>query len=146
MQARYEIGILFLFHNPLELVGKPSSGYVQSRLTRLLYKILLVRYFYAISVHDVLKSEVIIQGVELRHRILTLMIMTSVDWKREGFVAGSKTDALDWNDWKSPLMSRVKAKLFRNRTYRMLEDNRERDSPRTRFDIAVLNKTRSVSS
>ena len=84
-------------------------------------KILLVRYFYVISIHDVLKSKVIYHGVELRVRVLTLMIMTSVDWKREGFVVGSKTDALDWNDWKSPLRSRVKAKLLRNRTYWMLK-------------------------
>jgi len=26
------------------------------------------------------------------------MIMASVDWKREGFAAGSKIDALDWYD------------------------------------------------
>ena len=50
--------------------------------------------------------------------------MTSVDWKREGFAAGSKTDELDWNDWKSPLISRLKAKLFRKRTYYMWEDDR----------------------
>jgi hypothetical protein len=33
--------------------------------------------------------------MKVRHGIFTLMIMTSVDWKREGFAAGSKTDALD---------------------------------------------------
>jgi hypothetical protein len=59
--------------------------------------------------------------VELRLKALTLMIMTSVDWKREGFSVGFKTDALDWNDWKSPLMSQVKAKLLRKGTYWMLE-------------------------
>ena len=45
------------------------------------------------------------------------MIMTSVDWKSVGFAAGSKTDALDWKDWKRPLISRLKAKLLRKRTY-----------------------------
>ena len=50
------------------------------------------------------------------------MIMTSVDWKSVGFAAGSRTDALDWNDWKRPLISRLKAKLFRNRTYEASEN------------------------
>jgi hypothetical protein len=59
------------------------------------------------------------------------MIITRVDWKSDGFAAGSKTDALDWKDWNSPLMSRLNAKLFRKST---------------RFDIAALNKTRRVSS
>ena len=45
------------------------------------------------------------------------MIMTSVDWKRVGLVAGSKTDELDWNDWNSPLISRLNAKLLRKRTF-----------------------------
>jgi hypothetical protein len=53
--------------------------------------------------------------------VLTLMIMTSVDWKRVGFAAGSKTDALDWKDWKRPLMSLLNAKLLRKRTYSLSE-------------------------
>jgi hypothetical protein len=50
-------------------------------------------------------------------RILSLIMMTRVDWKRVGLAAGSKTDALDWNDWNNPLISRLNAKLLRNRTY-----------------------------
>ena len=52
------------------------------------------------------------------------MITTSVDWKSEGLDAGSNTDELDWKDWKRPLISRLKAKLLRNRTY----DSGENDS------------------
>jgi hypothetical protein len=45
------------------------------------------------------------------------MMMTSVDWKRDGFVAGSRKDALDWKGWKRLLISRPNAKLLRKRTY-----------------------------
>ena len=51
------------------------------------------------------------------------MMMTSVDWKSVGFAAGSRTDALDWNDWKRPLISRLKAKLLRKRTYKASESH-----------------------
>ena len=75
------------------------------------------------------------------------MIMTSVDWKRVGFAAGSKTDALDWNDWKRPLISLLKAKLLRKRTYGTSESYPLfDDGQHTRLDIAVLNRTRSISS
>ena len=73
--------------------------------------------------------------------------MTSVDWKSVGFAAGSKTDALDWKDWKSPLISRLKAKLLRKRTYGTSGSNPLFDNGQlTRLDIAVLNRTRSISS
>ena len=49
--------------------------------------------------------------------VLTLMMTTSVDWKSDGLDAGSNTDELDWKDWKRPLISRLRAKLLRNRTY-----------------------------
>jgi hypothetical protein len=49
--------------------------------------------------------------------IRTLMMTTSVDWKSDGLDAGSNTDELDWKDWKRPLMSRLRAKLLRKRTY-----------------------------
>ena len=45
------------------------------------------------------------------------MMIANVDWNNNGFAAGSKTVALDWNDWKRPVMSRLSAKLFRNKTY-----------------------------
>jgi hypothetical protein len=76
------------------------------------------------------------------------MMMTSVDWKRDGFDAGSRTDALDWKDWKRPVISRPNAKLLRKRTY-WVSDRCILQMPptrRTRLEIAALNKTRSVSS
>lgn len=51
------------------------------------------------------------------------MIIARVDWKRDGLAVGSNTDALDWNDWNSPLMSRLNAKLLRKRTCLTLERN-----------------------
>ena len=45
------------------------------------------------------------------------MMTTSVDWKSEGLHAGSNKDELDWKGWKRPLISRLKARLLRNRTY-----------------------------
>ena len=49
-------------------------------------------------------------------------MMTRVDWKRDGFAAGSRTDALDWKDWKRLLISRPNAKLLRKRTYWISEE------------------------
>jgi hypothetical protein len=46
------------------------------------------------------------------------MMTTSVDWKSDGFDAGSKTEELDWNDWKRPVISLLRAKLLRNRTFK----------------------------
>ena len=45
------------------------------------------------------------------------MMTISVDWKSDGFDAGSKIEALDWKDWKRPVISLLRAKLFRKRTY-----------------------------
>ena len=66
--------------------------------------------------HNVLKKghTMLLQQVI---RVPTLIIMARVDWKSAGFAAGSKTDALDWNDWKRPLISLLNAKLLRKRTY-----------------------------
>ena len=46
---------------------------------------------------------------------VTLMIIISIDWNREGFAAGSSTVDEDWNDWNNPAISRDKAKLFLKR-------------------------------
>ena len=46
---------------------------------------------------------------------VTLMIIISLDWNREGFAVGSNTVDEDWNDWNSPAISRDKAKLFLKR-------------------------------
>jgi hypothetical protein len=59
------------------------------------------------------------------------MMTTSVDWKSDGLDVGSNTDELDWKDWNRPVISLLRAKLLRNRT---------------RLEIAVLKRTRSVSS
>ena len=47
---------------------------------------------------------------------VTLIIIISLDWNREGFAAGSSTVEEDWNDWNNPAISRDKAKLFLKRT------------------------------
>jgi hypothetical protein len=47
----------------------------------------------------------------------TFMMTTRVDWKSDGFAAGSKTDELDWKDWKRLVISLLRAKLLRNRTF-----------------------------
>lgn len=44
------------------------------------------------------------------------MMITKVDWNNEGFAEGSKTVELDWKDEKSPVISLLRAKLFRNNT------------------------------
>ncbi len=44
------------------------------------------------------------------------MMMTKVDLKSEGLVAGSRTVEDDWNDWNKPVISRDSAKLLRNNT------------------------------
>ena len=46
----------------------------------------------------------------------TLMMMTKVDWNKDGEAFGSNTVELDWNDRKSPVISRLSAKLLRNNT------------------------------
>ena len=48
---------------------------------------------------------------------VTLMIIISIDWNREGFAAGSSTVDEDWNDWNNPAISRDKAKLFLKRIW-----------------------------
>ena len=52
---------------------------------------------------------------------LTWIIMTSADWKRVVLAAGTQTDALDWYDWNSPLISLPEAKLLWKRTCRLSE-------------------------
>lgn len=79
------------------------------------------------------------------------MMITSVDWKRDGLAAGSRIVDDDWNDWNSPVMSLDNAKLFLKRTWCGDADvneygNRNGGDIRTKFDIAVLNKTRRLSS
>ena len=48
--------------------------------------------------------------------IHTLTTIISSDLKSDGFALGSSIIAEDWNDWKSPVISRDSAKLFRKRT------------------------------
>ena len=77
------------------------------------------------------------------------MMITKVDWKSAGFATGSKTVELDWKDWNSPVISRLIAKLLRKRTYHIGIKNYILSSigaKHTRFEIAVLKRTRRVSS
>jgi ABC-type cobalamin transport system ATPase subunit len=50
------------------------------------------------------------------HDKSTLMMMTRVDWNRDGLAAGSRMTEDAWNDWKRSAMSRDRAKLFLKRT------------------------------
>jgi hypothetical protein len=75
------------------------------------------------------------------------MMMNSLDRKRSGFFAGSKTVDEDWKDWNSPVMSRDRAKLLRNKTYKeKLLTVHENQKIHTKLEIAVLNRTSRASS
>ena len=77
----------------------------------------------------------------------TLTMTTNFDWNNEGLSAGFKTVALDWEDWKRPVMSRLSAKLFRNKTCNSIHHrSHEKRDVQTRFEIAVLNSTSNMSS
>src|SRR5258707_6108907 len=97
VKAGYEISILFLFHNPLKLRGKPSKGFLLKTRTLITQK----SYSSAISALSAFTTSLRARSFFRRYSygtVVTLMIMISIDWKREGIAAGSRTDALDWND------------------------------------------------
>ena len=75
-------------------------------------------------------------------------MITSVDWNSDGLADGSRTVELDWKDWKRPVISLLRAKLLRNRTF--IDDLSTIRGIihilRTRFEIAVLKSTSKVSS
>lgn len=78
----------------------------------------------------------------------TLIIIISVDRNKVGLAAGSRTVEDDWNDWKRPAILRDIAKLFRKSTYVSgfsVGATTFKSIRRTRFDIAVLNRT-SISA
>jgi len=56
MKARYEIGILFLFHNLLKFERKPSKAPFDQEPHTYYYKSSLVSYFYLVSVYDILRT------------------------------------------------------------------------------------------
>lgn len=115
MEARDKVGVLFLFDNLLELERKPTLCTLVEKPCRRVRPLTRERFQLCPTLQRPGKI-ILICSTHYRW-LLTLMMMTSVDWKREGFAAGSRTDALDWNDWKSPLISRPNAKLLRKRTY-----------------------------
>ena len=75
-------------------------------------------------------------------------MITSVDWNNDGFAAGSRTVELDWKDWKRPVISLLRAKLLRKRTFvydlRIMQGLIQ--TQHTRLEIAVLKSTSKVSS
>lgn len=75
-------------------------------------------------------------------------MITNVDWNRLGLDAGSRTVELDWNDWNKPVISRLKAKLFRNSTYvnGVRQQPETHGGQQTKLEIAVLKSTSNVSS
>lgn len=80
------------------------------------HEILLASDLPRVSLYDVLMGKVKRHLWNVISSTLALIMMTRVDWNRVGLAAGSNTDALDWNDWNNPLISRLNAKLLRNRT------------------------------
>ncbi len=66
-------------------------------ITRRLHKIITREKFQSCQVPGHPKT-VVKEGDGTCIYVLTLITMTSFDWKRVGLAAGSKTDALDWND------------------------------------------------
>ena len=76
------------------------------------------------------------------------MIMTSVDWKRVGLAAGSKTDDTRLERLeKSTDISTERKIVAEEDLMRPSEMKHQLQCDLlTRFDIAVLNKTRRVSS
>jgi hypothetical protein len=51
------------------------------------------------------------------------MMMVRMDRNRSGLLAGSRTVEEDWKDWNKPVMSRERAKLFRNSTCTKISGN-----------------------
>ena len=98
MQPRNEVGVLLLFNYLLEL-ERESDTKSLSQVGKLN---LSDAYSLAISA--------------LSESTTSLMMITKVDRKSEGFATGSRTVELDWNDWNSPVISRLRAKLLRKRT------------------------------
>ena len=97
MQTRNEVGILLCCDDLLKF--KRESGVNLCQKERHLTQDTHSR---AISV--------------LSESTTSLMMITKVDWKSAGFATGSSTVELFWNDWNSPVISRLRAKLLRKRT------------------------------
>ena len=159
MKSRNEIRLLFMLHDTLELEWKSSDQCLSQTVlsdntTKQSSPTLWWFQPYPSRLHP--KSEAQ-QTSDKSCRCSwcgakrTLMIITNVDWNNEGFALGSNTVELDWNDWKSPVMSRLSAKLFRKSTWShcsaFLPAPRSYQSIlHTKLEMAVLNKTSNVSS
>jgi hypothetical protein len=97
METRDEIGVLLLLYNLLELESKPTNKRLNLVITHGLHETITRERSRPYQPRQHPTKDV--KWCESSHfQILTLIIMTSVDWKRAGLTAGSKTDALDWND------------------------------------------------
>ena len=76
--------------------------------------ILLSNNVLLVSIHNILGACILVWVIDICLGV-TLIIIISSDWNKEGFAAGSSTVDEDWNDWNSPAISRDKAKLFLKR-------------------------------
>ena len=97
MQTRDEVGILFLLDNRLKFERKPTNRTLDEEPAL----DFMEPYSQAISIlSDSITSYRDVRWCLLIYggRVDTLIMMTRVDWKRDGFAAGSSTDALDWKD------------------------------------------------
>lgn len=123
VKSSYEVCFLFILHDPLELEREPSHVVINSRFPGPPSPL---QEAYSLAISTLSESTTSLwktsskDSQERNHDCVTLIIITKVDWNNEGFAAGSRTVELDWKDWKSPVMSRLRAKLLRNRTWSKL--------------------------
>jgi hypothetical protein len=117
VKSRNEVGFLLLLDDLLELQAEPLWRFIIIYQKNKTSKDSLFRDLARVGVHYILnhvrQSRRQFGALSMR---LTLMMITSVERKRSGFVAGSRTVDEDWKDWNSPVMSRERAKLLRKRT------------------------------
>ena len=120
MEACDEVRVLLILNDLLKFESEPTCGEwmrgAYGKGNDVIHS--LFRHFGFVRVNDILFVTIYrIRAKSLKQSVRTFMMTTSVDWKSEGLDAGSNTDELDWKDWKRPLISRLRAKLLRNRTY-----------------------------
>ena len=72
--------------------------------------------FSLVGFDDILYLAIFIFISQRPYWILTLIMITRVDLNSVGFAEGSSTVEEDWKDWKRPVISRDRAKLFLNKT------------------------------
>jgi hypothetical protein len=111
VEAGDEVSVLFILNDLLEFKSEPRHGQWKRRS----YRKEDCTYSRVTSAFSELMTSYL-WGNEWLYRpkqgVLTLIMTKSVDWKSEGFDAGSNIDELDWKDEKRPVISRLRAKLL----------------------------------